>query len=500
MALSRIRFTAVFLLGFLWTQAAMAQDLQDRVIEHRLKNDLTLLLLERHELPTVATNIRIKAGGVDELPGSTGLAHMVEHMLFKGTKTIGTRDYQKEQALLEKIQTVGNALDQAERKGKAEEISLLKTEFQKAQEEHRKLVIKDEFARIYSENGGVGYNASTSKDVTTYVVNLPANRLELWARLEADRMANPVLREFYSERDVVLEERRRGVESVGASRLYQEFLATSFLAHPYRLPVIGWESDVRSLTPQKLSKFLETYYVPNNTVISIVGDIDPKEVIALVERYFGPIPAGPPPPSLIVEEPPQKGERRVQVLFDAESSLYIGYHKPNIPSREDYVFDVIDALLSDGRTSRLYRSLVDEKKIAYSVSTSSGTPGARYPNLFVLRAAPRFPHTTRELEKGIYAEIDKLQSELVTPRELQKIRNRLEASFLMGLNSNSGLANQLTYFQTIAGDWRYILNHRRILGTVTPEEIREVARKYLTPENRTVAELLRPKTDNGTKP
>lgn len=500
MGFRRIHFIAVFLLGFLWAQSAPAQNLQDRVIEHRLKNGLVLLLLERHGFPTVATSIRVKAGGVDELPGSTGLAHMVEHMLFKGTKTVGTRDFEKEKPLLEQIQKLGNALDQEERRGNSAEVPRLKTELKRAQEEHRKLIVKDEFARIYGENGGVGYNASTSKDLTTYIVSLPANRLELWARLEADRMANPVLREFFTERDVVLEERRRGVESVGSSRLYQEFLAASFQAHPYRLPVIGWESDVRWLTPEKLSRFLQTYYVPNNAVIAIVGDINPREVIDLIEKYFGPIPAGPTPPPVVLEEPPQRGERRVQVVFEAEPSIYIGYHKPNIPAREDYVFDVIDALLTDGRTSRLYRTLVEDKKIAYYVSTSPGTPGARYPNLFVLRAAPRYPHTTRELEEGIYAEIEKLQRELVTPRELEKIRNRLEVNFLRGLRSNSGLASQISYFQTITGDWRYILNHRRILGTVTPEEIREVARKYLIPENRTVAELLRPKRSDGPKP
>ncbi|RMF86559.1 MAG: insulinase family protein [Nitrospinota bacterium] len=471
----------------------LAQPLAERVKEHRLSNGLKVLLVERHQAPIVALQIMFKAGGVNEHTGITGAAHMFEHMLFKGTKTLGTRDYARERLVLEKIDRLAEAIQQERRKGKAADPAKLRQltkALEEAQAEARRYLVPDEIGKIYAQNGAVGFNAFTSKDYTQYVVNLPANRIELWMAIESDRLRNPVLREFYSERDVVLEERRRSYEVRPIGRLFEHFMATAFQAHPYRLPTIGWKSDIENLSKKVVEKFFRTYYIPNNAVIAIVGDIDPPGLLPKLERYFGSIPAGPPPPPVLTREPEQQGERRIEVLFDANPQLLIGYHKPAIWEEDDYVFDVISDLLSSGRTARLYRELVQKRGIAQFVSTFT-VPGARYPNLFTIRAAPRQPHTVEELEAAIYTEIDRLKKEAVTPRELQKVLNRLDAQLLRSLDSNSGLARQLLYYEATAGTWRYLLTLREKIAQVTPDDILRVARTYLVKQNRTVAILHR---------
>ena len=244
---------------------------------------------------------------------------------------------------------------------------------------------------MYTENGAVGLNASTGQDLTTYNVSLPANKIELWARIESDRMANTVFREFYQERDVVLEERRQRIESDPDGKLYEEFMNVAFSAHPYRRPILGWSADVRRLTMKDLENFSRFHHAPNRTVIAIVGDIDRKEVRRLIEKYFGTIPGQDNITSMMTEEPRQSGERRVSVLMDANPQLIIGFHKPALPDPDDYVLEVIESILSRGRTSRFYKTLVEEKGLAEDVQASNGTPGSRYSNLFAIFATPRHP-------------------------------------------------------------------------------------------------------------
>jgi predicted Zn-dependent peptidase len=216
----------------------------------------------------------------------------------------------------------------------------------------------------------------------------------------------------------------------------EQFLASAFTAHSYRRPVIGWASDMQFLNINYTEEFFRSYYAPNNTVIAIVGDIFPGETINIIKKYFGKIPSRKLPPSHITEEPEQKGERKIELAYDANPRLIIGYHKPTLPSLDDYVFDVIDSILSGGRTSRLFKVLVEEKGIAESVNTANGIPGARFPNLFTIFATPRYPHTTSELEDTIYGEIEKLKREPVTNKELEKIKNQLKADIIRDLNSN----------------------------------------------------------------
>jgi len=467
---------------------AHAQGLADRVREHRLANGMKLLLVERHTSPTVAAWIRFRVGSVDERSDERGIAHLLEHMLFKGTKTIGTTNYALEKPLLDKIETVAERLllEKAKReKGDAGLIASLEKELTELEKEAGKYVVKEEFAQIYNRNGGSNYNAYTSKDGTTYLISLPANKLELWAAIESDRMQNPVLREFYTERSVVMEERRRSYEAEPEGKLWETFLASAYNAHPMGQPVIGWMSDIANLTRTKAEGFLRRYYAPNNAIIAIVGDIDPDKTIAMVERYFGHIPPGTPVPPVAVEEPQQQGEKRIEIIGDAGAELMIGYHKPTIPHPDDLVFDVINMLLSDGRTSRLHKKLVVEKQLVAGIGAFSA-PGHRYPNLFIISATPQAPHTVAEVEAAIYEELERLKNEPVSQKELQQILNRLEYEEARQMTSIGGLARNLTEYEAVAGSWRYLIDHRRDVAGVKPEDIQRVAKKYLTRENRIV--------------
>lgn len=466
--------------------------LAERVIEHTLANGLTVLLVERHQAPIVSINVTFGVGGINEVTGATGVAHLYEHMAFKGTRTIGTKDYESERPLLDEIDRL-NAELAARRAAEADskESQRLEKVLKDTQERADQLVVGNEMSLLYQRHGAVGLNASTGKDVTRYVVSLPANRLPLWAAIESDRMAHPVLREFYKERAVVMEERRLRTEDSPNGLLYEAFAAAAFQAHPYKFPTIGWGSDIQALTRAETERFFRTYYGPARATIAIAGDINPPEVLALIERTFGRIPPAPAPPPVVTTEPEQRGERRVEVEFDAEPILLIGYHKPAIGHPDDFVFDVIEAVLSEGVTSRLYHRIVREKRLAASIGADTGFPGIVAPNLFVISGTPLAPHTTADVEAAVYEELERLKTEPVSAGELEKVLNNLDASLVRALRSNGGLAGQLAYFQTVANDWRYVLKAREKIAAVTPADIQRVARRHLTKNNRTVATLVR---------
>ncbi len=465
-------------------------DLESRVVEETLPNGMRVIVLPRHQSPTVSLSMQFRVGASQEAEGASGLAHLLEHMMFNGTRTLGTRDWAAERPLLERIEAIVDDLDDARRRaagGDDARIAALEARLAEVQQQARGLVVKDEIDAIYTANGSHDFNASTGVDVTTYKISLPANRLPLWARIEAERLREPVLREFYSEREVVREERRQNYESDPSRKLMESLLAAAFTAHPYRRPIIGWDGDVRFLRAPAAERFFRTWYAPNNTVLAAVGDVDPPAFLALVRAAFGSIPAQPLPADTATPEPEQGGERRVTLVSDARPELMIGYHKPTLPSFEDYVFDLIDGLLAGGRTSRLYRRLVEEKQVAVSVAAVNGLPGGRYANLFAVLATPRSPHTAAQVETEIDAELARLAVEPAAPEELTRVKNQLRADLVRGLQSNEGLAATLAYYATLAGDWRYLTTHLARLETITPADIQAVAAKYLRRENRTVA-------------
>ena len=475
---------------------ARAQKLEDRVVEHTLENGMKLIMMRRAQSPTVALQIWVKAGSVDEPIDRTGIAHMLEHMLFKGTRQLGTTDYEAEAPLLDQLDALYAEYDllnaaESMTEEQAERRSALKAEIEAVEQEAQKLVVPNQAPELYAYEGAVGLNAGTSVDFTNYVVSLPSNKIELWMRVEAERMRDPVLREFYTERDVVMEERRQRLDASPFGRVSDALLTTAFKAHPYGTPIIGWESDIQRLKRPEAEQFFKTYYAPNNAVVTIVGDIDPAWVVEKMEQYFGDIPRQEIPPRIGTKEPKQDGERRVYVKYDAEPRLQIAYHKPTVPSRDDFIFDVIDNLLTQGRTSRLYRAMVEEKAVAAAARSINGYPGARYPNLFLIDIVPRSPHTPADAERALYEEIERLKNEPADEQELQKVRNQFQAAYVRSLDSNSGMANQLGYYELIAGSWRYGQTLLDEVNSVSAEDVQRTARQYLTWENRTVAILTR---------
>jgi len=471
------------------------------VQEHTLKNGLQLLMVEKHTAPVVSCVIRFKVGSVDEEPGITGTSHLLEHMLFKGTKNIGTWNYEAEVSLMKEIDRTAAEMEKEEKKlqnplAGVDETKLkqLREKLRELQQKQKEFILKDELWETYMRNGGSGLNASTSEDGTQYFVSLPSNRLEMWAYIESDRMREPVLREFYSERDVVFEERRLRTDTQPLGKLWEQFAATAFTAHPYGWPVVGWASDISTVKREQVQEYFRRHYSPNNCVIAIVGDINPKEVVRLVGKYFGDIPPQPTPEAVFTSEPEQQGERRIDVEFDANPQILIGYHTPQAGHPDTYVLDVISSILSRGRTSRYYKNLVEAKKIALNVNASSYQ--SRYPDLFTIQATPLAPHTTLELEEAIYEEIEKLKTQPVQTWELEKTRNQLEADFTRSLNSNTGLAFQLTNYDAVTGSWKFMLTLKEERKKVTPEDIMRVAQKYFTKANRTVATLVKTKTES----
>jgi predicted Zn-dependent peptidase len=490
----KIFFTFLFFL--ILAGNSFGFDLEKKVVKTKLKNGLTVLMMERHISPTVSLYIRHRVGAADETPGESGAAHLLEHMMFKGTTTIGTKNYAAEKKILKAVEKTGNALDEEKRKGAKADgktIQKLAAKLKELQQKQKQYLLPNEIDRLYTENGGLDMNASTGQDVTTYKVSLPANKIELWARIEADRLMNPVFREFYTERDVVMEERRQRVESDPEGKLYEQFLSAAYKVHPYGRPVLGWTQDMLYLSPASVKNIFNKYRAPESMVIAVVGDINPPETLKLIERYFGSIPAGKTKTAVIPREPRQTGERRVTVTFDANPLLLIGYHKPTAPAYNDYVLDVLETILTKGRTSRLYNKLVTEKGIAKSVTAANGVPGTRYPNLFTISAEPRFPNTNAQLEDAILREIEIIKTEPVSITELTKAKNQLRMTYIKSLDSNAEIASTLSYYEVLLGDFQYFANYLNIIERVEAADIQKAAKLYLNKENRTVAQLNKKK-------
>jgi predicted Zn-dependent peptidase len=497
------RISAFFLCCFLvFISTLHAQDIasfEKRITVKKLANGLTVLIMERPEAPVFSFYTHVDVGSVQEGPGITGLAHMFEHMAFKGTHEIGTKDWPKEKVALEKVERAYAAYLRENLKETGRDprkIAALEKTWQDAITDADQYVVPNEFGEIVESQGAVGMNANTDRDETVYYYSFPQNRLELWAYLESERFLEPVMREFYKERDVVYEERRMSVDSSPQGRLLEQFLAAAYVAHPYRRPVIGWPSDLRAFSATDAINFFHKYYVPSNIVVSIVGDVKATEALPFIEKYFGRLPAAPAPEPLRTKEPPQESLRSV-VIHDPSQPFYIeGYHRPDFRDPDDAVYDVLGDLLSKGRTSRLYRSLVRDKRIAIVAQGGSGFPGLRYPGLFYFYAVPTQGHTAEEMAGPIHEEIERLKTQDVSDEELESIKVRAKADLIRGLANNQGLALQLGEYQALYGDWRELFRQIYNLDKVTKADIRRVASKTFREENRTVAviETAEPKT------
>jgi predicted Zn-dependent peptidase len=490
--MSRNRSFKSFAIVLVLAAVGAAQDVasfEKRTTVKKLDNGLTVVICERPEAPVFSFFTHVDAGSVQDPLGQTGLAHMFEHMAFKGTDKIGTKDYAAEKVALEKVEQTYAAYIAARDKpvGRDEKkLKDLEKAWRDAVAEADKYVKPNEFPQIVEINGGEDLNANTSDDETNYFYSFPENRLELWAYLESERFLHPVMREFYKERNVVIEERRMRVDSNPIGRLLEQFTTAAFQAHEYHRPTIGWMSDLNSFSATDAKKFFDEYYIPSNMVVTVVGDVKASETMPIIEKYFGRIPSRPQPDERTTTEPPQNAERRV-VLQDMSQPLYLeGYHRPDYRSPDDAVYDAIADLMSSGRTSRLYRALVRDKKIAADSAGFTGLPGNKYPHLFAFYAFPLPGHKPEEMADAIHVEIEKLKNEDISDEELKMIKTRAKANLIRSLGSNEGLANNLALYQARYDDWRELFRSVDRIDKVTKADIRRVANQTFVPTNRTV--------------
>ncbi|MCX7895771.1 MAG: insulinase family protein [Thermoanaerobaculum sp.] len=473
------------------------------VREELLPNGMRLLMVERHDTPTVSCGWVAKVGSVNESPGITGISHLFEHMMFKGTKTIGTKGYEKDQDILARQDAVRAEMEREYSKLREQlrrgEISgsiydpenatprlkELKAELEKLYAEEKENIVKDELDQIYTREGASGLNAFTTEDQTVYFVTVPANKLELWFWLESDRLANPVFREFYSERDVVREERRLRVESTPLGKFEEQFNAMFWQSTPYHHPVIGWPADVESITRAQAEAYFATYYAPNNITAVLVGDFDPEKALELAKRYFGRLPRGQvAPPEVISEEVPQVAEKRFLAEAETNPEVQIRFHAVPFLHRDMYALQLAADLLSR-RTGRLYKSLVEGKKVAVGEPYASFRP-MKYAGYFEVGAEVKEGVEPAAVEGALLAELERLAKEPVEERELQKVKNQQLANSFRRLQSNFFLMLQLALYDSF-GDWRFINEAPAKVQAVTAQDIQRVASRTFTRENRNVA-------------
>jgi len=533
-------------------RAADSKPFQVPVKEGTLSNGMKVLVVERHEIPTVACVVKFRVGSVDEQSGQTGIAHILEHMLFKGTDAWGTTDYAKEKPLLEKTERlyhevlaaraalplelrrhteeydavvrVSHALAVAEaipaERRDAARVQQLRTEaapliglgpavvqvfeaekaFCEVQEEADRFVVEDEDWAILDRNGAWGLNASTGNDSTQYFYSLPANRLELWALIESGRMRNPVLRQFYKERDVIMEERRLRLDNSPFGALNEAAGFVTFAAHPYKWPVIGWASDIARVSRTQVEQFFRKYYAPNRAIAAVVGDVRFEQVMALLERYFGDIPRQPDPDPVVTVEPPQKGEKRATAKYPGLTvpQMVVSYHRPALGHPDFYVLDVLVGILSGGPSARLPREITQRGGIG---QVGAGNGDSLYPETFSFTGSPlvRNGKTLDDLETAIAEQVRRLREEPVSETELKRIRNQNAAQMIRAMESNMGLAQTLSSYEALYR-WDYINAYQQRIEAVTAEDVQRVARKYFTDENRTVVRLVAADAPAGAAP
>lgn len=461
-----------------------------KVTEFRLDNGLKFIVLERHQAPVVSFLTYADVGGANEPDGQTGVAHFLEHLAFKGTTKIGTRNWQAEKPLLEQLDVLDNQIRAAKAQGKSTEAAKLQTEFQQVEAAAAKYQKQNELGQIVEQAGGVGINANTSTDATRYFYSFPANKLELWMSLESERFLDPVFREFYKEKEVILEERRLRTDNSPIGQMVEAFLDKAFTTHPYKRPVIGYNQDIRNLTREDVQDFFDTYYIPSKLTIAIVGDVNPNQVKELAKTYFGRYAAKPTPPELTVVEPPQQKPQEVTLKLASQPWYLEGYHRPGINHPDQATYEIIGRLLSEGRTSRLYKSLVEQQQLALTAQGFSGFPGDKYPNLMLFYALTAPGHSTEELATALGKEITKLKSEPVSAQELDRVKTQARAELLRSLDSNMGMAQSLLDYEVKTGSWRNLFKQLDAIAAVTPTDIQRVALATFQAPNRTVGRIL----------
>lgn len=505
--MKKLSFCLLAILLSALTAAAQKVPVQEILLD----NGMRLLLVPRKGDPNVAAGWVARVGSVNERPGITGLSHLFEHMMFKGTHAIGTKNIEENLRLIKEMDAVradlrreeqslilkarlGSIADAKDPKFRSERHKELLAKFNELTKREKDLMVKDEFDRIYTTSGGSGMNAGTSNDFTVYFINVPANKLELWFWMESDRLRNPVFREFYSERDVVHEERRLRTDSTPTGKFNELYDSMFWQSSPYGWPVVGWPSDLEGITREEALEYFAVNYAPNNLTACLVGDIDPARAVELAKQYFGRLPRGPREPEPVrTSEMPQLAEKRMVAYAETVPQVRVRYHTVAEGHPDDFALDILGSVLS-GRTGRLYKSLVLQQAIANSAFASHD--GRKYEGLFELSSVAKPGKTPEEVEQALYKEIERLQKELVDGKELQKVKNQYAANDFRGLQSNFGLMVQLLLRDNNRG-WETLNTDPARFQAVTAEDIRRVANTYFKPENRTIAIYHTKKAEGG---
>jgi predicted Zn-dependent peptidase len=466
--------------------------LKGQIQEKILKNGMKFIVMEQHETPVASFHVYADVGSAQEVEGITGISHILEHMAFKGTTTVGTRDYAAEARVLDELDLVYKKLSREQELLKPDpaQVKELKTKFDELQKKAKEYVVNNEYFDLVMEQGDNGVNAYTSSDATQYINSLPANKLEFWMAITSDRFLNPVFREFYKERDVIMEERRLGLETQPMGKLIEDSLAVAFKAHPYHHEVIGHMSDLQRISHQDVKEYFKKYYSPSNLTAAIVGDVDPQEVFRLAELYFGRIPSGLRPEPLRTREPEQWGERKATVMAQSQPVLVVGYHRPDVRHADNGALDALANIIGQGRSSRIWESLVKKEKAAAQVGCFNGFPGDKYPNLILFYSMPSKDKTAAQSLELIEKEIEKIKKESVTPQELSKYKQMTKKGLIGQMKSNARLAAQLTYYDVVQGDWRLLFDELATIDKTTAADIQRVANTYLILTNRTVGEIV----------
>jgi len=507
--MKRISLSFITLLLCAYVVAAQKVPVQEVVLD----NGMRLLLVPRKGDPNVAAGWVARVGSVNERPGITGLSHLFEHMMFKGTHAIGTKNIEENLRLIKEMDQVraelrqeqqalilkarhGEIADAKDPKFRSERHKQLLTKFEELLKKEKDIMVKDEFDRIYTTAGGSGMNAGTSNDFTVYFINVPANKLELWFWLESDRLRNPVFREFYSERDVVHEERRLRTDSTPTGKFNEQYDSMFWQSSPYGWPVVGWPSDLEGITREEALEYFAVNYAPNNLTAALVGDIDPTRAVELAKKYFGNLPRGPRPPEPVrTSEMPQLAEKRMVAYAETNPQVRVRYHTVADGHPDAFALDILGSVLS-GRTGRLYKSLVLQQQVANSAG--AGQDSRKYEGLFEISGVAKPGKAPEDVEQALYKEIERIQKEPVDANELQKVKNQYAAGVFRGIQSNFGLMVQLLLRDNNRG-WDTINSDPTRHQAVTPEDIRRVANAYFKPENRTIAVYYTKKKAEGEK-
>jgi len=490
--LELVLFLAIIAIFNLSLQAQTFEAIKNQVKVHTLKNGMKFIVLERHEAPVVSFHVYADVGSANESYGITGISHLLEHMAFKGSKVIGTKDYEAEAKVLEELDALYGEIkrEKAKVKPDTDRLKEMEEKFETLRKKAKECVVTDEFVDMMLKEGDRGVNAYTSNDATQYIDSLPSNKLEFWMSMTSDRFLNPIFREFFKERDVVMEERRLGLETRPTGRLIEDFFAVAFKAHPYHHSVIGHMSDLERITRQDVEEYFRKFYGPSNLTAGIVGDVKAQEVFDMAEVYFERIPSGPKPESVRTVEPEQGGERRVTVVARSQPLIVVGYHRPDVRHKNNASLEALANILGQGRSSRINEVLVKEKKVAVYVTSFNGFPGEKFPNLIAFLAVPSRGHTSAECLELIDEEIEKIQKESVTPEELTKFKRSAVKSIMNQMKSNSRMAALLTYAEVVLGGLDAAFDQIKEIEAITAEDVKRVANDYLVKKQRTIGELV----------